>query len=312
MNSTDLTPPTASGPEPLLHRLRELGDAIGARGLEHAADAGRPGAPGLASFFRFIRTPDPRTEPRALESPWLAVVLAGSMGVRADGSATRATAGEVVILPGRKALEVALWPGDCPAFQSLEVELLAGSLARRLPTDLALEHATGVSLLRRPGRAALAALVGFCEGVLEPTTHPRMLEHQLEGVLLAMALEGRSDPGSLERERAQLDLTLAIRQMVRATPERPWSLPATARRLGLSQATLRRRLAQRGTGLRRLVQQERMLVARTLLGDRRLNVTEVAMRCGYGSPAKFSRQFRQAFGVVPSHYRQGAQAVGFH
>ncbi|HET6439835.1 MAG TPA: helix-turn-helix transcriptional regulator, partial [Anaeromyxobacter sp.] len=69
----------------------------------------------------------------------------------------------------------------------------------------------------------------------------------------------------------------------------------------------RRRLAQRRTGLRRLLQQERMLVARTLLGDGRLTVTEVALRCGYGSPAKFSRAFKQAVGVVPSHYRPGPE-----
>jgi AraC-like DNA-binding protein len=140
--------------------------------------------------------------------------------------------------------------------------------------------------------------------VLEPSTHPLLLVHQLQGVILALSLESSSDRAALYRARAHLDVTLAIRQLVGANPDRPWGLPGIARRLGLSQATLRRRLARRGTGLRRLVQEERMRVGRALLGDGRLNVTEVALRCGYGSPAKFSRQFKQSFGVVPSQYRQ--------
>jgi AraC-like DNA-binding protein len=308
--TSDPSPP-GIGPDALLERLTQLGEAIGTRGLGAAAEAERS-SPGLASFFRYTRAREPRTEPRALDSPWLALVLSGSMAVHHDRRATRAEVGEVVILPGRTPLEVTLSPASATAFESLEVELLAESRVRRSPIDLALGDGAGVSVIQRPGRAALTALVGFCEGVLEPTTHPRLLEHQLEGVLLALVLEDRGDPASRERDRAQLDLTLAIRQIVRATPERPWSLPGMARRLGLSQATLRRRLAQRGTGLRRLVQEERMLVARTLLGDGRLNVTEVATRCGYGSPAKFSRQFKHAFGIVPSQYRQGESRPELH
>ena len=301
-------------PDAQLQRLLEIEDAVRARALEPGAEVAPPAATGLATFLRFTHGREGRTETRALESPWLVVVLAGSMSVRTSGSATRADTGEVVILPGRTSLELAFRPAGGEAFHALEVELLAESLVRWLPVELALEPHAGAGLpaLRRPGRAALAALVSFCEGVLEPTTHRRVLEHQLEGVLLALSLEARADPSAVNRERAQLDLTLAIRQLVRANPDSPWSLPGMARRMGLSAATLRRRLAQRGTGLRRLVQQERMLVARTLLGDGRLNVTEVALRCGYGSPAKFSRQFRQSFGVVPSQYRAGERPGELH
>jgi AraC-like DNA-binding protein len=297
--------------ERLLQRLLELGETAAARGLERAAP-GSPGAPGAASFFRFTRSPVVRAEARALECPWLLLVLAGSAAVRARAKVVRAAAGELVFLPARIPLAIELQPEAAGEARALEIELLAEALARWLPTELALEPLTVERAAGaeepwwiRPGRAALAALVGFCEGVLEPTTHPRVLEHQLEGVLLALAVEARPDPAAIDRARARLDLALAVRQLVRANPDGAWSLPAVAGRLGVSEATLRRRLAQQGTGLRRLVLEERMLVARTLLGDGRLNVNEVASRCGYVSAAKFSRVFKQAVGVVPSHYRAG-------
>jgi AraC-like DNA-binding protein len=294
----------------LLRRLLELGYAVGARA--RAPDGRERLTAGLASFFRLASAWATSTEARSLESPWLSLVLAGCMEVRGEDHRARAEAGELLVLPARRALEVTLWPPASGVFHALEIELLAEALARRPPVGFAFEPAAGVPQLLRPGRGALAALIGFCESVLEPTTHPRVLEHQLEGVLLVLALETRGDPAAVERERAQLDLTLAIRQLVHATPDSTWSLHGVARRLGLSPATLRRRLAERGTGLRRLVQEERMLVGRTLLGDGRLNVGEVATRCGYGSPAKFSRQFKQTFGVVPSHYRRGQPSPGFH
>jgi AraC family transcriptional regulator len=48
--------------------------------------------------------------------------------------------------------------------------------------------------------------------------------------------------------------------------------------------------------------------AALLLSDRRASVTDVALRCGYGSSAAFARAFRQAFGMTATEWRHGGHA----
>jgi AraC-like DNA-binding protein len=286
---------------PLVGRLAAVAESLrGRAGWDGTSAAARP-----AGFLRLLHTDAPRTEHRALDAPWLLVVLMGAARVSAGSVAVQAGPGDVVILPARILLEVALAPGPAGAFEGFEVEVLAEAVLRWLPADLdiAAEVGSTVPRARRPGRAALEGVVAFCEGVFAPDTHPWTLEHRLAGILLALALESSADAARTERTRARLDLTLAVRQLVRARPDASWSAARVAQRLGLSIATLRRRLSGQGTGLRRLLQEERMALARTLLADGRLNVSEVALRCGYDSPAKFARQFRRTFGMVPSRYR---------
>jgi AraC-like DNA-binding protein len=297
------------GPDPRSSRtpFRSLEERLSVAAAQlHGSAPGAPGTAGdFASFVRFVRCPVPCTERGARPAPWLLVVLAGSTVASTAQTTACAQAWHAVVLPARIDLELTRTPAGEEPYHGLEVEILAETLLRWVPSDLdlAAEVESWVLRPRRLGRSALRSLVEFCEGLLEPGTHPWTLEHGLAGVLLALALEESEDPLRLARAQARLDLALAIRHLIRTHPDTGWSLAQIARQLGLSLATLRRQLAQRGTGLRRLVQEERMALARTLLRDGRLNVTEVALRCGYGSPAKFARQFKNAVGVVPSHYR---------
>lgn len=47
--------------------------------------------------------------------------------------------------------------------------------------------------------------------------------------------------------------------------------------------------------------------ARTLLSSSELNVTEISLRCGFGSVAAFSRSFKRELGLSPSEYRHQTQ-----
>ncbi len=57
------------------------------------------------------------------------------------------------------------------------------------------------------------------------------------------------------------------------------------------------------------VREARVHRAKTLMMDPALSMTEIAARCGFNSPAFFSRTFRQLAGVAPSEYRRHTQAV---
>ena len=85
-----------------------------------------------------------------------------------------------------------------------------------------------------------------------------------------------------------------------------WQIADVAQRLGMSEATLRRRLAHEGTSFRKLLNSVKMMRALTLLQTSPLGVAQVAYAVGYESPARFAARFRAHFGCTPSDVRKAA------
>lgn len=84
------------------------------------------------------------------------------------------------------------------------------------------------------------------------------------------------------------------------------SMAAVAAELGLSQATLRRRLQAEGIKFARLLDELRCQVAIEYLSDGRHSVNEVAYRLGFSDPAPFSRAFKRWTGKTPSAFARNA------
>ena len=84
----------------------------------------------------------------------------------------------------------------------------------------------------------------------------------------------------------------------------PVTVDEIATRLGTSTRTLQRQLARRGSSLRGLVVESRMEVARVLLRKTELDVQEIALRVGYGTPSSFARAFARWSGSSPRTYRK--------
>jgi AraC-like DNA-binding protein len=82
------------------------------------------------------------------------------------------------------------------------------------------------------------------------------------------------------------------------------SLDDTARALGLSARTLKRRLAGEGTDFTTLLDEQRRQRALLLLRSADLSVEEVARRVGYSDVANFTRAFRRWAGTTPTAYRR--------
>ena len=76
-----------------------------------------------------------------------------------------------------------------------------------------------------------------------------------------------------------------------------------ARRLGLSERTLQRRLRGEGTSFAALLDDLRAELARRYLSDPQLCVYEVAYLLGYSEPSPFHRAFRRWTGQTPREYR---------
>ena len=90
-----------------------------------------------------------------------------------------------------------------------------------------------------------------------------------------------------------------VRHHIALSPMDPWRGQDLARLLGLSPATLRRRLAEEGTSLRRILTAERMRRARAMIDDGERNIAAIAAACGYSSRSHFAASFRSVHGSSP-------------
>ena len=87
--------------------------------------------------------------------------------------------------------------------------------------------------------------------------------------------------------------------------DRALPLAELAARARISERTLLRRFeAATGRTPRQWLIEERLARARELLEGSRLNVEQIADRCGYGHPDSLRHHFRRALGLSPMRYRE--------
>lgn len=120
------------------------------------------------------------------------------------------------------------------------------------------------------------------------------------------ALFIRDDPPEGARDPVADPLVRRALAVMRETVERPLPLSALARRLSCQPRTLDRHFRARlgaapGTVYRHL----RLAAARKLIEESALSVAEIALRCGYESPAAMARAVRRAYGAAPTALRCG-------
>ncbi|MBD0745718.1 AraC family transcriptional regulator [Streptomyces sp. CBMA152] len=106
--------------------------------------------------------------------------------------------------------------------------------------------------------------------------------------------------GTTVAEQVHRDLARVLQD----SPRLP-SLDATAARLALSPATLRRRLQQEGTSFQQLKDAVRRDAAIAGLAEGREPIADLAARLGFSEDTSFHRAFRRWTGTTPGAYRLG-------
>lgn len=91
-----------------------------------------------------------------------------------------------------------------------------------------------------------------------------------------------------------------IYQWVQEHPQYPWQSSEIEARLGLSSATLRRKLSLEHTSLREIITHARLAYALELLYSNRLPMKTIAAKSGYQSVATFRERFMQRYQVDPA------------
>lgn len=98
-----------------------------------------------------------------------------------------------------------------------------------------------------------------------------------------------------------------IRRLVGRRPDRGWSSAEISSALGVSEATLRRRLQDEGCSLRAVLTDIRMTHAINLLQSSQMPVSAIAASAGFESQSRFAIRFRDRFGFPPSAIRGHAR-----
>jgi AraC-like DNA-binding protein len=124
-----------------------------------------------------------------------------------------------------------------------------------------------------------------------------------------------ADPRTVETLEPLVDEALASQPRLTSFAERvaaylASSLPGCtdagelARAMRMSTRTLQRRLEQEGTRFTDTLDRARLEVARGLLADPAVSLTEVAYRLGFADLATFSRAFKRWTGMPPGQWRR--------
>lgn len=169
------------------------------------------------------------------------------------------------------------------------------------PTEVFLPRAAPASL--KPYRLHFQAPVRFnheAATLLFPADH---LERRIAGAdpMLRTILEDRI---RLMRDRSGSGFSDDLRRLLRTQiTSKRCSAIEVAGLLDMHRRTLNRRLKRGGLGFRTMTNEVRFEIARQLLEDTQVSLTEIAAVLGYSEASAFTRAFRRWSGQTPISWR---------
>ena len=94
-----------------------------------------------------------------------------------------------------------------------------------------------------------------------------------------------------------------VRQCVDADLSHDWRAAEVAHRLAMSEATMRRALAQTGISFSQILSNARLEYGLTMLQTTDKSISAIALACGFKTPSHFSDVFRKRFQIRPKDIR---------
>lgn len=198
-------------------------------------------------------------------------------------------------------------------YVDLIVALYLRHLRRMIGTEVS---AVAVGLQRprptHPGlfRQHMSRQISFDMPVSSLHVPVRLLEHPNphgdETLFKLMDIQLRTlKSDAIADEEAFVD---QVRRYIRQRVAEPTlALELVAAYFGLSERTFQRRLADLGTTLNELRDEERRQLGLALLRDSELSIAAISYRLGYSAPSAFTRSVYRWFGAAPKAVRQGQQ-----
>lgn len=225
-------------------------------------------------------------------------VLSGEKRLGYGGRQICAGAGDFLILPDGLPLTVENLPGADGVYLA-QVVAFPRDLAERAYARLAdppVRAVAGPSVLVAPGDPLCTLFEGLFSAA--PALPTAIGDLRLEELILWLA-----DAGATLCRSGPPDLSDRLRVAIAADPAARWTAAKAAGLVAMSEATLRRRLAQRNAQFATLLQDVRMSCALGLLQSSDWPIVDIAAEVGYASPSRFAVRFRQRFGLSPHEIR---------
>lgn len=242
-----------------------------------------------------------------VEQPALIFVDRGIKSVKPQrGAAVRARPGQAIVLEGNQTVDFTNSVPDGTHYEArwllFDATLLDDAYyqGRGAQVEPAGTNAAPGRLLTQPsdglGQAFERARRALTPAAALPDAIARQRVLEVMHWLLEQSMALRTSPVSAT-------VSVRLRALIVGRLDGDWTAERVARELALSEATLRRRLANEGTSLSELLVEARMATALTLLQATAQPVSEIAATVGYESPSRFAVRFRQRFGFAPTAVR---------
>lgn len=224
------------------------------------------------------------------ERPTLLVLRRGRKQITRGAHTIQLEAGQAAMVPTALAFDLVSTPVDGEFIATLlsPAPHLIAAIAAEYADVPALCDAWAIRDLEPDLLASFErAVTAHAEGDPLP---PKVAENRVRDVLIWLAHKGlRFGPDR------RADLAQRVRTLVAQDLERPWKAQEVAARVAMSEATLRRRLAEQGLSFQQLLIDVRMTRALALLQVTDLPIGQIAFSVGYDSASRFAARFRQRF-----------------
>ncbi|MBO9603754.1 MAG: helix-turn-helix domain-containing protein [Novosphingobium sp.] len=233
---------------------------------------------------------------------------AGRVAIEQHGRIAIATPGDCILLSAKAPYSIRAQEQFVGLSMSVSSQILQSWLPD--PEQMTARRIEGESGW---GRALSATLANFPETAPQGLALPEFLV--VEQVMAQLAIALGSDTSSATRHQQalfkRLEETLSDRHR-----EPDFDPSQLAEQHGLSKRYVHLLFARAGTSFGKELTRVRLESARRLLEDHRfdrVDIMEIALRCGFRDSNGFSKRFRGQYGYPPSTYRQrleGARALG--
>lgn len=242
----------------------------------------------------------------ALEIPHLSIDMAGILRVtrgrkrvRGHGLDVTFEEGDIALFGGGGVFDVLNMPDGGEPYRAEAVFFEAAALPPLPEPDT--RPVSGVVRLGTP-RAGLIGSADAAGAALMDAALPRpVVLHRVRELLVWLTMDGLS----LVQPKQEC-VSARLRALFTSDLAAEWAAADVAQRLAMSEATLRRRLAEKGETLSGVLLDLRMSAALSLLQSTEESIAQVALCVGYESPSRFAQRFRERFGFAPSQVRHRA------
>ncbi|WP_082980064.1 AraC family transcriptional regulator [Labrys sp. WJW] len=253
--------------------------------------------PGIGSAAEVVQHASLLCRRLASDGPGLVLVESGRKIIRNEGVELTASAGQVVLVPDGCDFDVINQPAADGPYRAVALNfapaLFQDLRVANLPPLRRIEVLVDPSVAFRHACDVAARAIAERETLPEAVAAARVRE-------ILLWLDGFGYRFEL---RGGNDLVARLRRMLVAEPGGTWRAAAVAASIGMSEPSLRRHLAWRGTSFTDLLIDVRMTAALYRLQSTDQPITRIALDVGYDSASRFSVRFRSRFGFAPSEIR---------